>query len=363
MEKRATIFYYIFIILIFLVYSIRSTILIEFDDFSVLLYSSFLFIFVKLIFTKYQNKDLFKIIPLGFIGLISLYFTREIQILLAILMIIGSKNTNFNTTLKITFWTRLSVSSLIMFLSSFNIIENRIFQHVRENDVVLRNSLGFVHPNQLGLIFFNLICLYLLIYKPRIKIITFGIIFSFNFFVYYLTMSRTSFVMVNVMLIGWMVEKLIFKFKISYFLNILIFPSLLSISYILPTLPRTPLIRNLDHLLQFRITLSTFFIENFGVPLFGQVLNLNQFSHMFIFLDSSYLNLILRYGIIVTILFVLFTYLINKQSFLRKNYTLMLVSSIIAIYGFFENIIFSMFLNVVIFYWSHIIFDFESKEK
>lgn len=106
---------------------------------------------------------------------------------------------------------------------------------------------------------------------------------------------------------------------------------------------------NLDKLLTGRLYLGDLAFKRYPIQLFGQHVienaggrvDFDQFSPSYFYIDSSYLHLLFKFGLIFTFLF--FAVVISKidQSFIQKNYLLIAIVMIVGIETLWEANLFS----------------------
>ena len=115
-------------------------------------------------------------------------------------------------------------------------------------------------------------------------------------------------------------------------------------------------LQNLNVLLSGRLNLNHFFILKYGINLFGH----NIITTEYLILDSSYINILLRYGLFFVIVFYIYFYKLIERAYVNKNYTLLIILIILLINGFTESILYKTSINAFLLYISTIIFN--SKE-
>ena len=106
----------------------------------------------------------------------------------------------------------------------------------------------------------------------------------------------------------------------------------------------------MNNLTSGRLKLFSYFFENYNINLFGNVLN------EYYVLDSSYLRLILGFGLITYLFYYIVFYKEIDFSLKNKDYTMVVILIGILIYGLTENSMYKSTLNVFILLFSNVIF-------
>ena len=225
---------------------------------------------------------------------------------------------------------------------------------------VSRGSLGFIHPNSLGLMAYAITLNALYVFKlKRNKFIFYGSLLIFNFLVFTITDSRTSFLIsFLIILICYMSDLSGVLYKnvnnLSIRLGLLISALFIIITTSYFTM-NEPFIF-LNKLFTNRIYSGNVFLSEYGYNLFGSSIEgtLPTLTGS-VTIDSGYIGLILRLGVLFFIAYLCFMFLrIRKNRFSLKE-ALLIVSIFISL--MFESYGFSGFIFPVLFV------DFVGKRK
>lgn len=342
--KMNEIYYYLFLIFIMLYYAFRKSTM-DYTVFSFSMYLSIPFIILKVLSEKYTSKEALIILGLSTLGCITAITTRDSSVLVAFCIVMGMKNINYKSALKIVFWMRLGTTILLMRLSSLNVIENRIIYR-DGSDIAIRNAMGYNHPNGFGIYCFVLISLWFILYVDSQKpnIIKIAIVIILNVFQYRMTNSRAAFLM----LLLWTVLVLaLYYFKdVRYYQKVARYCMIggLIISFVIPLLYRSGgWMQGVNRLLNSRISLSQSYIRVYGTSFFGQHIGMNTTSGSYWFLDSGYLNLFLKFGIITGVIFLLLYLNVCKQKIF--NSYVYISMTIFAFYALVEDVLASFLVD------------------
>lgn len=276
-----------------------------------------------LLLNKYSKK---KLIIMGILALCAglTYVNSSYNVLIfLVLFIIGANNVNFKNIVKIFLFVRVSILLIAMMAAKFGLIENIIY--IREGRV--RQSFGSIYPTDFAAGVLFIVLAYLYIKSEKLKIIDSIIFAVLGIGVSYFCDARLD----SICIFGITVYSL-FKVvynngeepKINKFINIIlsssmiicaIFSIIISIIYN----PENKIMLFLNNLLSNRLELAKRGIDKYGFSLFGQKVDMvgNGGSSIspsdYFFIDSSYLFVSLRYGMIALIIFcALFTIYVKR---------------------------------------------------
>ena len=285
------------------------------------------------------------------LGFISVYFSNNKELLKLFLLIISFRKINFDKFIKTDFIIK---SCLIILVLLFNYLgfTNKIEIY---RDGIFRNSFGFSHPNKLGL-YLMMVCLDLYyIYRNKNMIFPLIISLLISLFIYLFVDSRTSIVIILIIPVLIFITRRNYKLldnKLVEFVlkNMFLIITFITIILSLKVNSNIKFISNLNELLSYRLTLNNYFLNIYDINLFG---NYVKTDGIYI-LDSSYINILLRFGII---LFIFIYYCFNKSikiMYKEKNYCLIIIFLVLFIYGFSESFLYKISANAFLLYFSNI---------
>lgn len=344
------LYYYLYISLISFYYAFRESVIYDIISLDLLIYISIVFLIGKVFNTKYTIKESIIIIILVFLGIFSALTSKEATFILVIGSVIGMKNIAYRNVLKIVFAIKLGSSILLITTSLLNVIENRLVVHFRNGEAVYRYALGYKHPNQFALTTFTLICIYFLLNGNKRKKYDIPICILIILCVYFITYSRTFFLLTMLMLCLILIDRYFGLFitlkKVAFF----IFPVGLVISYYFPMNLNITLIKVIDSLMQYRFSISKIYLGRYDIKLFGQSLTITSPF------DSGYMNLLLRHGLIITLLFLIMNILLIQKLSDKSNSVEIIILISYALYGITENVLYSLMHNFTLVLWYYLVF-------
>lgn len=297
---------------------------------------------------KFQKKQLALIFFL-FVMSIVLYikYSNGIFLETLLLIIIVLKN-EFKKIVKIDFYIKLLVLILIL---TFNYLglTNGVFETMLRGNV-LRSSLGFYHPNTFAMFLMILCFEFMYISSEQKKLKTLIIIFLIALIIEKIPVSRTC-----VYCVAVLVFFQLFKDKFEKLLNskiLLIVSKNLYLVFLIVTLLLTYLysINNsfavsINEFISNRLYYQSFFLENYSINLFGN--DVNYVST----LDNGYLKILLNFGIITTIFFMILYSKNISRAFKEKDYTVLVIYIIVMFYCLSESYLFYISYNIFLIYF------------
>lgn len=325
-----------------------------------------LLLVIALINSKYKVNELAILLGIFFVLMIVTYITSDKIFLELFCLIVASKNINFDDIVKIDFTIRFAFLIILLILSHYGFTNNFIF--IRNG--IVRNSMGFSHPNTFAYILtiLNLELLYIKKGKINLKIILFGILTYFAITKY--ADSRTESLLLILIYAIFILYKFVdfekifnkktIKFLTSHMFEIL---TILSFVFLILFKHNNSFAITLNQILSNRLQSALEFFNSYNINIFGnklllisseQAKLLNTRAYI---LDNSYFHIILHYGILV---YLMFAYIFNisiKECIKSKNITLILIFIVLLIMGLSETYLFKVDGNVFLLYFGNYIFN------
>ncbi len=248
-------------------------------------------------------------------------------------LLLAFKNINFNKFIKLDMFFRLILITVLMLFNIAGITDNGILE-VRDGFV--RNSFGLGHPNSFAF-YIVMICLdyfYINSIKKENSIIKpLLLVIIAIAFIFFFVGSRTNIIILILIYIVFLLKnKIKFGEKniIIYSFGICMLGSILC-AYLYD--PNNSFFVSLDNILSRRLYLANYFVNKYPLTLFGNKVVTGGFYA----LDNAYVNLFVRYGIVLSVYFIVMFRNTFKTLIKNKQYTLVLVLTIFSIYGISET--------------------------
>ncbi len=322
-------------------------------------YISFAIIILKIFITKYNIKEIIISLVILIVSIISEYKTSDMRIVWFALFLIGSKNIEFKSIVKNSLYTIILCCSTFIIMSLLGLSNISSINDVKG----LRFSFGLGHPNMASAYYCIITSLICYLKKDKIKIWNIIVLFISGITVFLLTKCTTGLILSSFYLFLFLLLKLdVLKIKsiqYSIFIFLLLLVAFFSIA---------PIVYNnnfayVDSLLTGRISQANYYINKYGINLFGS----NVFSDLNSpttnnILDNGYIRILVVNGL-SSYIFILFNYIyILKKCLKNENYNLFILIAFFIIYMCVENVSTYIFMNVTFLLFKTIIFKENQNE-
>lgn len=307
---------------------------------------------------SYYKKSLFLIAIILSINILTLYITKETSLFLTFLMIICAKNIDAKTFIKRDFIFKLIIIIFVISCYKLGYADNNIMYR---DDGLIRNSLGFTHPNRLGLLLFSMCCDLIYIHNKNYKLIDYLFLLFSLIICSVVCDSRSSQIGIIAILIEILYLKMRDRNK-SIPKGIILLPVMFAIITFLLTFlysKNISIMYDINKLISNRLLYCLKFFQYYGITLFGNVFEFYGMwgiSNRLSVLDNAYMHILIHYGILNFILIIsLFTKLI-KNSITNKKIEIIIYIIPFLAYGLMEHHIFEIQFNSILICMSELLF-------
>lgn len=286
---------------------------------------------------------------------IGYFFSKDTTFIRLAFLIVCMYFIEFNKFVKFDISLKVIILFTTIILNRFGIIPENI--GYREDAITKRYSLGFTHPNLLSLYLTTIMFEIFYILKDKYKILTTPFFIGIIIFINYITNTRTSMIILSTVLVFailYSINKKIFdKIFENKFVKILIYalPIILTAITIICTVlnnidPNKVIV--IDKLFSNRLKWYSVFLEKFNISILGQSIPDTLEN---VVLDNAYLKILLKFGIITYIIFIIFAILSKKRAYQNKNYVALVLILLLECYGLMETIVIVPTINIFLFYF------------
>ena len=333
--------------------------------FAIKVFAIFLFVMDFLLFSrKFKLKLLVGLVLFSGILFMAVYTSGTLHsssnFIITLLIILCSKDIVFKDICKLCFWNELLWGIFIMLSAKIGIITDYISVYQGRR----RDCLGATFPGFFPVYFVNLFFCGLYVYganKKDMKKYWYILLFLplASLFLYKMTDIRLTFGItmlgfvfyIIIMMIG---EKLV-KSKIIKYISMMTYPLFAIITYVLSFRFNWNDITmwELNQLLSGRLQYNKQALDKYGVHLFGGQVEYNMgtisnnYSDYF-FIDSGYMEIGIRYGMVLLIILISIYIFLIKRAVEKKNVILFLWLILLSAYNMINNMMFSVTTNVTI---------------
>lgn len=336
------------------------------DIYKIASITTIIFLLIKVFDTRYTKKEIIKMFLLFISAFLFLIISRKPTLSISILFLISSKGINIKKYFKVFFLASIIPFVLVVILSLLNILPNVAITMSRmsaEGIVqITRYSLGYYHPNVTYMYFFIIISLYILIRNNSLRRIEYILIIFISIVLYLITLSRSGLICTLLLLIMLIFYKKFFEFCTLFksfisFIPLIIGGSVLLLSYLYTE--NNIIISIINKIFSGRLFYNKMFLAEFGIPIIGT--NVNAFIASGNYLDSSYIILLMNYGIITFCVFLYCSFKVIKQLSISNINFEVYVFSIILFYCITEHFLLNILINFMLIYYRNLIFEEENE--
>lgn len=333
-------------------------------------YLSLGLLLVQMIFGQtYKKKEIVGIGILSVPFIITAAVSGNYSLLSAWMFVAAAKEVSFEKIVKAVYRILCVMIPFVVFLRLAGAIEE--FTKPRGDE--LRHSLGFAHPNQLGIVLFQLVVCHCYLHRNKIRAVDFILVSAALLFTYIVPNSQSACLSMFLLLAVWIFcgkfQNCRPKIKNVYG-KVLVMLALLcnagSVFLSIVDVRRFPFLRKMDFLISDRFATGYITLQVYGIRLWGQPVFLHEEERLRmgmadgagrLYLDNSYLALLIRYGMISYFIFSI-AYLLLMNYFRKKEqYFMVSVLFVFAVYGVMENCLFSAFHNVFLLTFTDMLYE------
>lgn len=303
----------------------------------------FVYLVLLILFLKkeYKQTALIAIFFAATAVCATIIFSGE-KVLLSILLLCAvADKVKTKELVKIFLCTHLCIIFLTAVLSGTGIIS----ENVMNRGAVIRNTMGFSHPNALGIEYLIVVFCYFYLRWNKAGCKDYILISLATIIFYKYTDCRTDTLIIIFFLISIILIKSVkVRLKLTLAYWIANFSILVSVGATLFTLffyDKTSKIMCIaDEMFSFRLSKIHICFLEYGLTLVGQRSNIEM-------IDNSFARVLLINGVFPFLVLVIFCVICARVLYKNKNICMLLIFSGIMLTGFMENIIFRMEYNFV----------------
>lgn len=299
----------------------------------------------------FQKMSIKQAIVVGFMTV--LVFISSLRadnrtVLLAWTFIIAAKDQDFEELVRIAFWILLATSLLLIGLCFAGVIEDVTTVREKAGTVWVRHAMGFPHPNSLGMAALHIYACSLYLRRNKLRWVDPAVGIVLAIFIYLVPNSTSAFLCILMLCVLSLILAVRLNEQCTKALgwcicSFVVFCNIFCVVYSLGY-DILPLAKKFDTVLTNRLFSAFLIYKTFGVqplgsilpPMFSQLMVNEVFFNM-PWLDASYMDLMLRYGVLI---YLLYSGLYIAAAFrIRKTGNLMLlgIMATYAAHGIMEN--------------------------
>lgn len=315
-----------------------------------------LLMFGEMLCSKYNYKQIVILFFMLLVSVVNYVIVNDVTFVLTLVLIFCSHDISFRKISRYTVYVLIFMLIFVIASAKLGIIAN--FSSIdifRE-----RQYIGFTFPLIPATLFGNLVFLYAYYKESNVNWGSLLLFFIANSLIWYWTDSRLGTILTFAFLLFLVSKKLFGKYSLknSFVKSILIFSYVISCFIgIYTAYNYNP--SDINHLLANIIlagrlslgyeALTTYPVTLLGMklPLVGHGLDANgrHENGEYFWIDCLYIKLLLQYGAVVLVAYIMsFTQLLRKYS-KRNNYTVMFILALLAVHGIIDDAIMYLMYN------------------
>lgn len=305
-----------------------------------------LLIFQIVFLQSYTKRELMIIILITVPVIIATVLSGQRQMMSVWMFVVAAKNVDVDKVIRTAYKILLVMLPAVVILCLLGVIENATMMR----GSVQRFALGFSHPNQLGLSVFQLMACYCYINKDKLNKLNYIYFLLAVLFLVKIPNSKTAYIATTVLLLMLVLYKFIKnqkpEYMIAYEKGILIGAFCLnffSIIFSYIDVNRNFILARVNSWMSSRFSVCHKVWLLYGVSFWGKRIYVTESERALVgiknrlWLDNSYVSLLLRYGILIYLIFSIGYLCLVKSMLIKREYVLAIILFLYAIYGLMET--------------------------
>lgn len=305
----------------------------------------------------YKRKELIIIAILTLLFLISAVNSHYLTLISTWLFIVAVKDMDYRQLILLAKRILQILIPFVILLYFIGVIDDYTMYRGTE----LRQSLGFSHPNRLGSYIFQWVaCSVYMTEEKDVNVLKFLFYGLLALFIYLVPNSQSAFICLILLLVGIFLFQMMKSRKNRQ--KILAVACMVgtaaanlgSVVLSLLDLERHPFWKQADRLLSIRFSAGHRVYELYGMKWLGQMVYVTEAEREAVgitetlYLDNSYMTLLIRYGILVYLLFTVSFLLLLWKVYKGEEYKLLIILTVYSVYGIMEKCVYVLGMNAFI---------------
>lgn len=334
---------------------------------AILLESTIIFLGIKILLIDRPSKKeiwFYIFISIGFIG--AAFYTGYLFLLFYLFLILGAKNVPFRKIVQLYCGIVGTLLVITMICSQAGLVENLIYESIYGN----RISFGIDYPTDFTAYIFYLVMGYCYLRREKLTYPELAGFFGLSIFSYMFCRARTNAICLMLTFAVFLYLKI--RSHISdkkgskYVMNptcsrLLCYSMpicalcFISLTFLYHYQPNNIILITINDLVSKRLNLGSIGLERYGIHLFGSAFQMIGYGGStaprikYFFLDSSYVLLLIRYGILVFLSVISIFVLSSLRAKKQKDITLLWILTLIAIQCMIEHHLLDIAYNPFLF--------------
>ncbi len=333
----------------------------------------FALLMIQIIFLQsYKKKELIVVMAITLPLIIATVLSGNRQMLSTWMFIVAAKNDDFDKIVRIAYRISLIMIPFVIVLCGLGFIENYTFMR----GDIRRYSLGFLHPNYLGVRVFQLVLCNCYVNRDKLNISNYGYIVLAIMFSFKVPNSQTIYISMIVFLVLLLIYKCIENQKQIFvklygdglLIGAIILNALsLLLSFI--DVNRYSLLLWIDRWMSRRFSWGHRVWQIYGTSFLGQRIYYSEEETRLIgidsrlFLDNTYVCIFLTYGILVFLIFSISYIFLMRKMIVHSSYILVIILFLYALYGVMESGLYMIKYNIFLIAFAELLYHKTNTKK
>lgn len=311
----------------------------------------FLLLLIQIVFfQEYSVRELLGIVLITLPVFVSTLLSGSIRVMGTWMFIVAFKYTGLDEIVSLAYRILRVMLPAIIFLCLIGLLPDA--SNYRFD--ILRHAMGFNHPNYFGMKIFQFSACYVYLHWHYLKkrdVLWAVLVIAF---LYCVPHSVTSILCTAGLILLTITGHLLEKYKEAllepFKLMLMIFAFVCIVAMVLITLygMDSPICQALNAWMSYRLSYANRIYAVYGISLWGQKISSNYL------LDSGYMDLILRSGLLVYLMF--FAGYIGNMIYHKKNTALYILLCTFALYGIMEYGVYLIARNIFLLCFADILY-------
>ncbi len=295
---------------------------------------------------SYTKRELMIIILITVPVITATVLSGQRQMMSVWMFIVAARNVDVHKVICTAYKILLIMIPMIMLMCLLGIIDNVIVMR----GSVRRFALGFSHPNQLGLRVFQLMACYCYVHKDKLDKLNYIYFLLVVLFLKRIPNSKTAYIATVVLLLMLVLYRFIKDQKAEYIrtyengiLTGAFLLNFFSVVFSYIDVNRNFILARINSWMSSRFSVCHKVWSLYGVSFFGQRIYVTESERELVgiknklWLDNSYVSLLLRYGILMFLIFSIGYLCLIKSMLIKREYVLAIILFLYAVYGLMET--------------------------
>ncbi len=313
---------------------------------------------------EFSIKDIGIIALVGIPLAISAYVTKDKNMLIYWIFIVGAKNVKLGRLIKLSFFVHIAGILFVLVSCYAGVLENRIFYRNVAEQTGKRECLGFGYTTESSNLFFYTVLMWVYLRKDKIRLVEWLVMGIAVLALYVKTDTKNATILALIAIIGSVILKRSASARTFHkwyaLVAVGIFP--LAACFIIWSSycysGEVTFWQNFNTLISNRLSLGHSGIQNYGIHFWGQPIvwsaaTLNE-NLAYNYVDSSYVQILLNFGPIILGMILAGAVAVGVALIRKKDTYLLLVLAIIAVHTTFDPQLILIGYNTFVMMYSYV---------